>query len=105
VDQTAGAFIEEGRPGQVRLVGEVDIAGVPEIQARLERSGGSIEVDCSGVTFIDSSGLGMLVAVQRACSARGAKLSIVDPSPPMIHVLELTGLDNVLEVRRNGSTP
>ncbi len=95
--------VDEGRPGVVRLVGELDVAGVPEVKARLEGLDGHVEIDCSGLTFIDSYGLGLFVAVHRACDARGAKLMIVDPSPRVTQLLKLTGLDVALDVRRNGS--
>jgi anti-sigma B factor antagonist len=107
VDDSAGAFlvVDGDRPGVLRLVGEFDVAGALEVRARLDGLDGPIEIDCSGVTFIDSSGLGLLVAVHRACSAQGAKLLIVDPSPRVAQLLELTGLDAALDVRRNGSEP
>jgi anti-sigma B factor antagonist len=105
MDGTAApvVVVDDGRPGAVRLVGELDLAGVPVVQARLEGLNGNVELDCSGLTFIDSSGLGLFVAVHRACRARGAELMIVDPSPRVTQLLELTGLDTVLAVRRNGT--
>jgi anti-anti-sigma factor len=54
--------IETG-PRRVRLVGELDLAGVAEVRAHLARLDGDIEVDCSGLTFIDCSGLGMFVGI------------------------------------------
>ena len=105
MDGSAAVLVvmDDGRPGVVRLVGELDVAGAPEVRARLEGLDGDVEIDCSGLTFIDSSGLGLFVAVHRACDARGAKLMIVDPSPRVSQLLELTGLNAVLDVRRNGS--
>ena len=90
-------------PGRLRLAGELDMAGVPEVWARLAGEGGDVELDCSGVTFIDASGLHLFVRVHRACEARGATLAIVDPSWYVIRLLALTGLDAVLGVPAESS--
>ena len=105
MDGTAGfsVEVEGGDPQVLRLVGELDLSGVPELRARFAELGGGVDVDCSGLDFIDASGLGVLVAAHRACDARGAKLVIVDPSPCVRRLLELTSLDAGLHVRRNGS--
>jgi anti-sigma B factor antagonist len=103
VDDSAALVVDDCRPGVVRLVGGLDVAGVPDVRARVDGLDGDLEIDCSGLTFIDASGLGLFVAIHRACDARGAKLMIVDPSPRVVQLLELTGLDAVLDVRRNGS--
>ena len=66
---------------------------------------GDVEVDCAGLTFIDASGLRLFVALHNACQARGAKLSIVSPSRCVVRLLELTGLDAVLDVRAESSAP
>ena len=87
------------RPNGVRLLGELDSAVEPEVRAVLIGWRGDIEVDCAGLTFIDASGLRLFVAVHAACQARGAKLSIVSPSRCVVRLLELTGLDAVLDVR------
>jgi anti-sigma B factor antagonist len=95
--------VDDDQPGVVRLVGELDLAGVPEVEARLGSLDGPIVIDCSGLTFIDSCGLGLFVAAHHQSVAGGAKLAIVDPSPCVTRVLELTGLDTVFDVHRNGS--
>jgi anti-anti-sigma factor len=94
---------EDGRPGALVLVGELDMAEVPELRARLAGLDGDVELDCSGLSFIDSCGLQLFVEVHRACEARGGKLSIVAPSLSVTRLLELTSLDELLRVRRNGT--
>ena len=93
------------RPNGVRLVGELDVATVPDVWARLGAQDGDIELDCAGLTFIDAAGLRLFVEVHAACRARGAKLSIVRPSPCVVWLLELTGLDGDLDVQTERSAP
>ncbi len=91
--KAAATFVVvQARPGSLRLVGELDAAGVPEVWARLVGVDGDAELDCAGLTFIDASGVRLLVAVQADCHARGAKLSIVNPPRCLTRLLELTGL-------------
>jgi anti-anti-sigma factor len=85
-------------PGVLKLVGELDLAGVPDVQARLARLNGDIAVDASEVTFFDASALGMFVGVHRRCEARGDKLVLVNPSACMTRLFELTGLDALFNV-------
>ena len=55
-----------------------------------------IDVTMRDVTFLDSSGLGMLVAAQRAAAAKGATLMLSEAGPVVRMVLEVTHLDGVL---------
>ena len=85
------------------LSGELDVAGVPEVRARLLAMLEDVELDCSGLTFIDASGVRLLAAAHRDCAARGAMLTIVDPSRCVVRLLALTGLDSVLGGRAESS--
>jgi anti-anti-sigma factor len=55
-----------------------------------------IDVDMRAVGFLDSSGIGVLVAARRAAAARGATLSLVEPTPTVRMVLEIANLDGIL---------
>ena len=46
--------IEQAGPRRLCLSGELDMAGVPEVRARLGAMTGDVELDCSGLTFIDA---------------------------------------------------
>ena len=50
-----------------------------------------VEVDLSGVDFIDSSGLKALLVVHRQLLERGSSLTLVDPSDSAQRLLDLTG--------------
>jgi anti-anti-sigma factor len=95
----------QDRPGVWNLCGELDAAGVPELRDRLTGVAGDVTLDCSGLTFLDSSGLALFVAAHRACRARGAELVIVNPSRCVIRLLELTGLCTLLAVPSTRSAP
>jgi anti-sigma B factor antagonist len=101
IDPAGTTFgFELSEPALARLCGELDLAAVVTVRHRLVGADGDVDLDCSGLTFIDASGLRLFVAVHQACEGRGAKLAIVNPSRCVMRLLALTGLDNVLTVRR-----
>lgn len=85
--------IVETELSRFALVGELDLAGVSDIEEQLARFDGDVVLDCSGLTFIDASGLGLLVRTRHACETRGAKFSLIEPSPCLMRLLSITGLD------------
>ena len=87
----------------VRLHGELDLAGVPRLLSALACLDGDVELDCSGVDFIDAAGLGAIMRAHRQCSARGAQLVVVDPSRAVLRLMQMVELDTELHIRRNGA--
>jgi len=55
-----------------------------------------VAIDMQDVTFLDSSGIGMLVAAQRAAAARNITLMLHDPGPMIRMVLQIANLDSTL---------
>jgi anti-anti-sigma factor len=60
------------------------------------QEGGSVDVDMGAVTFLDSSGIGVLIAAQRAAKARGTELMVVNPGAMTRMVLQIAHLDGIL---------
>jgi anti-sigma B factor antagonist len=60
------------------------------------RRGGDIDIDMRFVTFLDSTGIGVLIAAKRAASSRGTRLMLSRPGPIVRMVLEMAHLDEVL---------
>lgn len=78
------------------LGGELDLATVPRLQEQLDRAvrgRGAVVIDLSGLRFIDSSGLHMLVRAERQLHASGGQLVLVRGPRAVRRVFELTGLD------------
>jgi|ERR1051326_2884555 anti-anti-sigma factor len=64
-----------------------------------------IEVDLSDTAWLDSCGLGTLVAFRKLVAGRGGAVRLRNPSPPALQILELTRLYRVLEVVQRGDVP
>lgn len=87
----------------VTVEGEVDLATVPGLRARLaaaarEEGCECLVVDLADVVFLDASGVGALVAARRAMSARGGRLVLGRPRPAVSRVLRILGMDRVFEI-------
>jgi anti-sigma B factor antagonist len=54
-------------------------------------------VDITGVSFLDSSGIGMLISVKKA-HGDGGSLALAAPQPSVAKVHDITGLTDFLEV-------
>lgn len=101
------------RGSMICLAGEIDIAAAAPLRTAaigaLEQAGGDeLILKLSRVTFLDSTGIGALVAIRNAASAKQRGVRIVDPSPAARRVLELTALAAVFglpEPIRAGGSP
>jgi anti-sigma B factor antagonist len=83
--------------------GEIDFASAPSMQARLiaacEREhSSSLILDLTAVEFMDSSGLRVLLHLQRELSADRGALVLLGPTEEVRKILKLTGLDQHLAV-------
>ena len=94
--EPVGFLMARDGVGRLRLFGELDTSEVARVRACLVGVEGDVELDCSGLSFIDAAGLGLFVELHTECRARNAKLLIINPSRCVIRILELTGLDQLM---------
>lgn len=100
---TLGFSIEvdatEGAPA-VLVRGELDMSAAPSLLDALTSTAppsGTLVVDLSEVTFIDSTAIGALVEAGRARAAAGGRLQIGPRSALVARVLQLVGLAETTE--------
>jgi len=55
-------------------------------------------VDLSGVTFLDSTGVGTLVVAARICAEVSVRFRVVDPNPFIAKLFTVVGVAEVLGV-------
>ena len=91
---------EHGRFRVVVLTGEVDLAAASPVRVCLRDlmvdGATHVLVDLRAVTFMDSTGLGVLVAARKQARVFRGSFGLVAPSPPVARVLSLTALDKFL---------
>ncbi|MET8948703.1 STAS domain-containing protein [Streptomyces sp. NPDC004542] len=84
----------------VTVRGEIDHdTGDPLRQAldiSVGRSAPRVVVDLGGVTFMDSSGINILIAAHHAAQAAGGWLRLAAPTGSVLRTMRLVGLDTVI---------
>ena len=88
---------------RVRLLGDLDhhaAAGtLREIDALLDRF---LPVDCaldlSELTFMDSSGIALILRVHKRMQALGGRVLVMDPAAQPLRVLDASGIDRLVRV-------
>jgi anti-sigma B factor antagonist len=79
--------------------GEIDIATKARLQTVLDavpRSDAPLVLDLAGVTFMDSTGISAMLAIDRAARESGRRLAIVCPEGPVRLILAVTGVEDEL---------
>ena len=97
-------MLQQGRVGiwtVVAVEGEIDLYSAPQLReavlAAVADGADHVVIDLTGVPFMDSSGLGAVVACLKRLREGGGDLAVVTPpgSPPT-KLLSLTGLDRAI---------
>ena len=87
----------------VSVTGEVDVATAPALRERLHEviadGPAVLVVDLLGVTFIDSTALGVLIDALKRSEAVGAVMRIVVSEPRILKVFTITGLTDIFAIR------
>jgi anti-anti-sigma factor len=85
-------------PRVLMLSGELDLAAVDEFleHARAALGPASVlELDLSGVTFVDSTGLGALVRLREEARAGGSDVVLAQVPRQVARILDITGLSEI----------
>ncbi len=86
----------------IPIHGDTDMHVVEELKARLseaiDESPAAVVLDLSGVTFLDSMALGVLLGSLRTLGAAGGQLRVVAPRPEIRRIFEVTLLDRVFAI-------
>lgn len=94
----------EGPWSVTAVGGDLDVVGGPELRQHLMAliSGGSsrLVLDLSGVDFIDSFGLGVIVGALKRTRLLDGDLRVVVPVPRIRRVFEVCDLDRVFKLHK-----
>jgi anti-sigma B factor antagonist len=93
---------EVGSTSVVSVSGELDVFTAPQLEAILqklvEQDRLEIVVDLSGVSFLDSTGLGAMVKALKWVKEKGGSLVVVAADERIVKVFKITGLDDVMSL-------
>jgi anti-sigma B factor antagonist len=90
----------DGARMTIAATGEVDLLAAPELRAALvdatQSGANEVALDLSGVSFIDSTGLSVIVHAWRRLDADGRRLVVTAASEPVTRVVTTAGLAGLL---------
>lgn len=86
----------------ITVSGEVDLATSPELDteiiAAIDSGATSVVIDLTDVSFMDSSGLGVIVRALKRCREAENDLDLVITNERVLKVFGITGLDQVIPI-------
>jgi len=88
----------------VRINGEIDHHTAASIRSDIDREiffyrADKVVLDLSGVSFMDSSGLGIILGRYAKIKELGGTLAILDPTPEILKILKLAGADKLVAIK------
>jgi anti-sigma B factor antagonist len=101
VSLTSSVLYDDG-VALVALVGELDLSVVGLLDAAVQEVVAAglhlVVVDLSGLTFCDSSGLGVLLRASRAVRSAGGTLLVAGAHDAVQRLLQLTSMERALTI-------
>jgi anti-anti-sigma factor len=93
---------KDGDRATLELRGELDMSGTDRLRVALEQAeeppSGLLVLDLSKLDFIDSTGLEVLLRAARRAHDSGRRLIVARPSRYVRRLLEMTAIDQSLDV-------
>lgn len=91
-----------GSSATVRVVGDVDLTSAPrlddEVTGLIEDSVNALTIALGSVSFMDSTGLRVLLKASKLLESNGGSLVLGQPSDPVRRLLEVSGLDSHFQI-------
>ncbi|MHB1126829.1 MAG: anti-sigma F factor antagonist [Bacillota bacterium] len=86
-----------------RVKGELDLVVAERFREELEghlnsQQARHLVLDLGGVSFIDSSGLGVILGRYKRISQNGGQMAMINVQPQVYRVLELSGITRLIKI-------
>lgn len=95
-------YDSEANAWVVSVGGEVDIYDAPEMKSQLhkciDQTPADLILDCAQLSYIDSTGMGVLISVLKHIKDIGKQMRIIHLSPYIYKIFSITGLQNVFSI-------
>lgn len=99
----SAAFVCYKETLTVYIQGELDHHSAKEIRTRIDaeitrRNPENVVLDFSKVTFMDSSGIGLVMGRYKIMSERGGRVIVQNPTPPIKKVMQISGIGRLAKI-------
>ncbi len=93
--------LESEKSFELKLFGELDLSVVPQVQGALEhvlrREDLDLVLDLGGLTYIDSTGIGIIVSILKTRDSLNAPFYVRNIPPAVKRLFNMTGLTGHLK--------
>jgi anti-sigma B factor antagonist len=100
---------QQGTLSVLRIHGDVDITTAPQLKeavvAALERGATSMALDLSGVAYLDSIGLGVLITARKRTAERGGTVYLIGVGEKIHRVLRLLSMEKIFQLCSEADLP
>ncbi len=93
---TPDSVLRVAGPGELNATNAMPFRDQVRTALRPEHS--QIDLDFSSTRFVDSSGLGALISLHKAMVGRQGRVRVVNPTPQVQQILELTRMHRLFEI-------
>jgi anti-anti-sigma factor len=90
--------LQSAEAGRVKLVGRLDAAEAEKAEQAFRKIQQSVTLDCSGLDYISSAGIGVLIEFSKRLQAAGQTVTFVQMLPRVRQIFAYAGLDRVLRI-------
>jgi anti-anti-sigma factor len=95
--------IQFGEQGQVVVSGRLDAANAEKALAFLNGIESHCEIDMSGLEYISSAGLGVLLRTHKRLSQEGNGLHLINVNAHIRDIFSYSGFDKLFDIKAPGS--
>ncbi|MBR5091577.1 MAG: STAS domain-containing protein [Ruminiclostridium sp.] len=88
---------------RISVSGRIDTSNAPDLEKGIKQEiadAKTLLLDFSKVDYISSSGLRVLLSVNKVMSTSGGELIIKDPTDMVFEVFDVTGFSDILNIER-----
>ncbi len=90
--------IDFGADGAVVISGRLDAAQCADAQSFLDKLSGTVTLECSGLEYISSAGLGVLLKTQKRLMVSAGKLRLVGVNRHIQDIFLYSGFDQIFDI-------
>lgn len=84
------------------VTGEIDVYTAPQLKEKLfavcSQEQWKVVVDLSGVTYMDSTGLGVFIGAYKSCQSTRSTLHLIGLKPRVARLFNITGVDELITI-------
>ena len=91
----------EGAKAQIQVAGKLTVQTSPDLESVISGLSSEVcdlDIDLSGVEYISSAGLRVLVAADKLATSRGGSMRLLHPNSEVYDVFDMTGLIDVFTI-------